>query len=108
MFPAESGLKKRSAAFLSCLALVWQYLNQHLSRYFIRAAHILVTIDIEPTTEPVCHPIFADKCLASDLHKGTEWEHGDRLSYRAAHKCSLLTPLRMDPDPFAPEQCCTP
>src|SRR3954454_12217850 len=54
--------------------LVWQYLNQHLSRYFIRAAHILVTIDIEPATEPACHPIFADKCLASDLHKGTEWE----------------------------------
>jgi len=74
VFPAESGLKKRSAAFLSCLALVWQYLNQHLSRYFIRAAHILVTIDIEPTTEPACHPIFADKCLASALHKGTEWE----------------------------------
>src|SRR3954454_4988181 len=54
--------------------LVWQYLDQHLSGYFIRAAHILITIDIEPTTELACHPIFADKCLASDLHNSTKWE----------------------------------
>jgi hypothetical protein len=72
--------ERRCISFLSyaagrrCISLVWQYLNQRLPRYFVRTAHILITIDIEPTTELACHSIFANKCLASDLHNGTKWE----------------------------------
>src|SRR3954453_15846672 len=77
--PSSSARARQSSpcAALSAadqFSLVCHYLNQRLPCYFIRAAHILIAIDIEPTTKPACHSIFADKCLASDLHNSPEWE----------------------------------